>query len=149
MGYYMRFFQTDDAPLTLTEIEAGLQAIDTGYAIEGNAPEDDVGELTYAGDLYGQIEVNRVGTDLADEELGEFRERIEDDSEGDRERVLAVVAATRAILAVRVLWQGREAEPTLRRLDPLWEWLFETHEGLMHADGEGFYDEENLVLEVS
>lgn len=62
------------------------------------------------------------------------------------ERVLEVLTRVREMIAVQVLFGGRDIESTLTRLDPLWEWLFAHRRGLLQADGEGFYDATGLVL---
>ena len=54
-----------------------------------------------------------------------------------------------SIIAVRVLWQGREPEPTLEKLDALWNWLLSNRTGLMQADDEGYYDSSGLILSVA
>ena len=51
-------------------------------------------------------------------------------------------------VAVRVLDQGREPEETLAKLDPLWQWLLANREGLLQAEGEGYYGATGLILQV-
>jgi len=141
MGYYLRFIVTDPPPLSVAHLDAALRSVDPAYTIDGY-------DLRHGDGLYGEIEVNPRGTGLCDEELGELADFIEDAGEGDRARVLAVLKQATAIVAVRVLWQGREAAETLTRLDPLWGWLFDHRAGLLQADGEGYYDEDGRVLDV-
>jgi hypothetical protein len=70
------------------------------------------------------------------------------DAEGKgRKRVEKVLKTAKRTIAVQVLSQGRESEETLSGIDPLWRWLFLTRKGLLHADGEGYYDEDDLILE--
>ena len=52
-----------------------------------------------------------------------------------------------AIVAVRVLWRGREPDETLDMLSPLWEWLFANRTGILQADDEGWYHGPDLILE--
>jgi hypothetical protein len=33
-------------------------------------------------------------------------------------------------------------------LSPLWDWLLANRSGLIQADGEGFYEGRNLILEL-
>jgi hypothetical protein len=47
-----------------------------------------------------------------------------------------------------VLHQGRSNEETLGLLAPLWDWLTTSRRGLVQADGEGFYDQGELILEA-
>ncbi len=55
---------------------------------------------------------------------------------------------SKAMFVIRVLWQGREAEETLDKIVPLWDWLFENYSGLLQADGEGYYDKEQKILKT-
>jgi len=146
MGYYMRFFQTDDSDLNLSGIEAGLRQIDPAYAIERDAPDSITGLLKYRDDLYGEIELNRRGEGLADEEIEEFRERVAAEGDGSTEQVLQTLDECRCIVALRLLFRGFD---NLDRIAPLWDLLFQNCEGLMQADSEGFYDSEGLILSVS
>ena len=149
MGYYLRFFDTADQPLSLKTIESALQLRDQRYRLavpEGaTRPEGDL----YLGEaLYAEVEINQPDDGLFDDEVGEMLESLED-IEGDaRGRVETVLRNAKRIIAVRVLSQGRESEETLAAFDPLWEWLFSSRAGLLQADGEGFYDQSELILEV-
>ena len=53
-----------------------------------------------------------------------------------------------AIVCLQVLWQGRDSEATFSKIDLLWQWLFLFRRGVMQADGEGFYDEDGLIVEA-
>ena len=146
MGYYMRFFQTDDSPIMLGEIEAGLREVDVAYTIERDMPDSPIGLLKYQDDLYGEMELNRRGEGLADEEIDEFRERLEARDEDSTGRVLRVLNECRCIVVIRVLFKGFD---NLERIDPVWDWLFLHKEGLVQADAEGFYDEGSLILPLN
>lgn len=124
MGYYMRYIVTDDQPLLLGDLDAALKSIDPNYAITN-------GDFHYGSDLYGEIEINPRGEELCDEELSELEEFAEDSEGAHKQRVIDTLCGAKAILAVRVLWQGRESEPTLKKNHPLWEWLFSNRQGLM------------------
>lgn len=141
MGYYMRYIVTDDRPLSIADLDAALKATDSAYEIKD-------GGLYHGADLYGEIEINLRGEELGDEELGELEEFAEDSDGEQKQRVLAALRNAKSIVAVRVLWQGRDPEPTLEKPDPLWEWLFSNRQGLMQADGEGYYDASALIFEV-
>lgn len=145
MGYYMRFFQTDDSELTLSEIEAGLKEKDLAFTIERDTPDSRMGHLMHQGDLYAEIELNPRGQELADEEIAEFRERLEGVTKESVEQVCKVLDTCRCILALRLLHHGFD---NLDRIDLIWDWLFLRKEGLMQADSEGFYDEDGLILSV-
>lgn len=150
MGYYMRFFDISEEPLTIRAIEGALRDVDPAYRLEepesARIPQADM----YIGDgLYAEIEINAPGDGLFEREIAEMLEFVEDVEGKGRKRVENVLRGARRIVSVRVLSQDRESEDTIAGIDPLWRWLFSTRAGLLQADGEGYYDADNLVLEES
>jgi hypothetical protein len=137
VGYYIRFLQEDGAPLTLDEVIAGLRADDAGFSLS------DSGDLSRDGELLAELEVNRPGDGTFDDEIRELRESAEVAEGTDVARRLDSVTV---ILAVRILFQARGAEKTFDLLEPLWGWLTASRQGLIHADGEGYYDDGELIL---
>jgi hypothetical protein len=141
MGYWMRFFDTKKPALTLRSLTSGLRRIDPRFGFA-------LGQLTYDGADFAQLDVSKPGDGLFDEELATFRACVE--AKGGRKsaaakaEVLATLDATRRTVAVRV---GDHPE-ALDLLDTVWAWLFEHRAGLLQADGEGFYDGEELILAV-
>lgn len=150
MGHYIRFFQTDEPPLTLAEAEQALRTIDGEYSVDRDGPSDAQGVLLHKGDLYAELEVNVRGDDLADDEIEEFREKVEqaEAAQPNKAMILATLDATRTILAIRVLWQARTTEATFKKIEPLCDWLLDNHAGVLHVDEVGFEDKEGLILEV-
>lgn len=145
----MRFVVADDKDISLSVINSGLKEKDAAYSVEFDDDADDAGDLTYNGDIYGTLEINRPGDGLFDEEIEELQEFLED-AEGERKsEVLQTLNDAKAIVALQVLQQGRATdEETLVRIDLLWEWLFANYKGLMQADAEGYYDASGLVVKV-
>jgi hypothetical protein len=150
MGYYMRFFDTSPEALSLRDVDLALRELDPAYCVE-IVPETNAlqGELHYADGLYGEIEINQRDDGLFDAEIEEQLESVEEAGEGDRVLVSETLRAANRSVVVRVLSQGRESDDTLVRIDPLWAWLFNSRSGLLQADGEGFYDSQGVVLEVT
>ena len=149
MGYYMRYIVTDEKEISLAILESALQEFDSAYQIERDEPADDEGELTHDEDVYGQIEINRTGDAMFDGELEELMDFVNSAEGENKSRVLEVLNQAKAIIAVRVVNQGRESEATLTKIDPLWGWLFANRAGLMQAGGEGYYDASGLILPVA
>ena len=149
MGYYMRFVCADEQDVSLSLLESALQHTGAAYLIEREPESDSEGVLTYGGDLYGQIEVSRPGDETFDEEIEELKEFVEGAEGAKKSEVLGILGAAKAVVAVRVLNQGRGSEETLERVEPLWEWLMANRRGLLQADGEGYYDASGLILEVA
>jgi hypothetical protein len=139
VGYYIRFLLEDDRPLSLEEVMAGLRAVDPGFALSSD------GHLSRGGELLAQLEVSLPGSGLLEDEVEELRQEA---AEAGGAEVAARLGPVTAILAARVLHQGRGSQETLGLLAPLWDWLTAHRRGLVQADGEGFYDEEELVLET-
>ena len=149
MGYYMRYFDTSKERLTIDTIDEALKKEDPAYRLVAPAsakvPQADM----YRGDgLFAEIEINEPGDGLFEEEIQEFLESLEEAEGENRKRVEKVLKEAKRIISVRVLHQDRETEETLAGIDPLWQWLFLTRAGLLQADGEGYYDEVELILEV-
>jgi hypothetical protein len=147
MGHFMRFIVSDSKRVELGQILEGLQSADPAYSL-GERRGADAGELRYDDDVYGLVEINRPGDRLFDEELDELKDSVLD-SPGRKVHVLRVLNEATAVVAVQVLWQGRETGSMPERLDPLWKWLFANYRGLMQVDAEGYYDASGLILQVA
>lgn len=143
----MRYIVTADQQVNLPVLEAALKQVDEAYAFTNvSHGRRESGDLTHAGALYVQVEVNRPGDGLFEEELEELRGEAEEAAGEGREVVLATLNTAKAVVAVQLLFQNRGTEATLRRIDPLWEWLFANRAGLLQADGEGYYNRSGLIL---
>jgi len=80
--------------------------------------------------------------------LAEMEEELSQAREGpSRALVAQTLEGATAIVAIQVLWQGRSTDETLKRIQPVWDVLSANREGLLQADGEGFYDGSGLILE--
>jgi len=146
MGYLMRYISTDKREITLPLIERALRQIDSAYAI-ANVEIDDLGDLMYGDTHFAIIEINRPGDDMFEDDLAEFRDLVGQGAGLSEARVREVLDNARALMVVEAFWQGDDAESTLAKIDPLWDWLFANYEGLSQADNEGFYDRSGLILE--
>jgi hypothetical protein len=149
MGYYMRFILTSDESPQPEDIRAALRSLSLDYAVI--SPEDDPtrAELLFAGERLGEIEFNRPGDDIFDEDIDELRQLVSRSQNENRQRVLDVLDRARIMVAAQLFWKGEDSEPVLERVDPLWDWLFANYDGLLQADGDGFYDSESLILEMN
>jgi len=112
------------------------------------ASPHEVGDLMHYNEIYGQVEINRIGDDLFNEEIEELREFVEDAEGKDKKKVTKCLRKARCIVTVQVLFQYRDTETTLSKINTLWQWLFANRKGLLQADGEGYYDLNELILEV-
>jgi|ERR1043166_4512682 hypothetical protein len=145
MPYRMRYFDTSDDPLVMKDIEAAMKQEDPAYRLDiFEDSESPLADLYLRDAVYAQIEINQPAVD---EEIREMLDFLLHTEGNGRKRVEKVLKTAKRTIAVQVLWQGRESEETLAGIDPLWKWLFLTRKGLLHADGEGYYDEDDLILE--
>lgn len=142
MSYYMRFIQTDDEPITLEILNDGLKEEDPEYSIDGD------GRLCFTATECAEIDLRRLGDGLFEEDIRILRSVVERSNERNAKRVMKVLEAAQAIVAVHVLWLDREPEETLEKIDPLWRWLFSNRCGLVQADAEGFYERSRRILAV-
>ena len=148
MPYRMRFFDTSDDSLSLKDIEVALKREDPAYRLEiFEDSERPLADMYFGDGVYAPIELNQPGDGLFDEEIQEMLEFLIDAEANGRKQVEKVLKTAKRIIAAQVLSQGRESEETLSAIDPLWKWLFFTRKGLLHADSEGYYDEDDLILE--
>ena len=144
MGYSMRFYDTDPRPLRISEIRAGLQEIDPAFDIDGT-DRSNSGYLLYNGDLYADITIDSPDDGYFNWETDSLKADVAASGPG-RERVEDVLREAQRLVYVRVRYGGRDTETTLSRLDVLWDWLFGHRSGLLYAEGEGFYQDETLIL---
>jgi hypothetical protein len=119
--------------------------------VDLDAPFADQAAIRYtAGKMPFLAEVNRRGDselDLADE-LEEFLERLEEARAGPaRERVAAHLGRTDFVVANQLPLSDFE-DDGFDALGAFMTYFAERNGGLIHADGEGFYDGEELILEL-
>ena len=149
MGYWMQYIVADKQEVSLSWLEAKLKEVRGSYAIKDAADGDDgeTGELMFDGELYGEIHIGRPGQDTCDGVLEGMKEEVAQAKKGPRRaRVAKTLGEATAVVAMRVLYQGRGTDETLENIQPMWEVLFANRKGLLYADMEGFYDSNRLIL---
>jgi hypothetical protein len=139
MSYYMRFIATDGKPIALAELEAGLKTVDPGYSLSE-------GILRFEGEIFGEVDLNLPGDGLFETEIENLREFLDEVEDGDRSRVEKTLRNAKAIVAVTPIHGAREEEATSEAIDPLWDWLFDHHTGLLQIDLEGYYDAQGELI---
>lgn len=146
MGYYMRYLVADDRPVSVADVETCFGGLGDQYTTESG---DDEVVVNHAGQPIAHVTLNVPGDGLFEEELEELREFAEDAEDGPgKRRVHATLRGARQIVAAQLLMGGRDPEEILSALDPFWAWLFAQRQGLMQADGEGYYSADGQILEV-
>ena len=143
MAYFMRFVSLDPRPFSLAELETALTTVDAKYSIKRPVENTASGELRYGRSLYALLEISKVDDDVA-----ELRAAVAEIENEAAKRVYESLADATDVLTIEVKYQGRGTEKTLRMLDPIWEWLIDNRRGLVQADGEGFYEGKDLVVDL-
>ena len=146
MGYYMRFLGIGQA-ITIQQLATMLTTIDKDYKVIKSHIEDKRGELLYQNTLLGEIEINQPDDGIFDEDIEELIDLVSDSEEKNEKIVINSLKNTTFIVAISALWEGKDSDKTLAKLDVIWDWLFENKQGLLQADNDGFYDQSGLILE--
>lgn len=142
----MRYIVSDDRPVGLEDVRAVFAKAGPGYQVAGEQSEATV---VYEGNPIGHVSLNVPGDGLFDEERDELIEFAADnDDEPAKDVVVNTLRGSHVIVAVQVLFGDGDTDRTLDLLDPLWIWLQAHRRGLLQADGEGYYDGDELILAV-
>jgi len=129
----MRYFA--DATLALNVIKKSLSAEDPSFKIDG-------GEVSRADQLLAEIEVNKPGSDMFSDDINGMVTKLQTVGAA---QVLQRVQGTQAVLTVQILDGTPNA---MELLGPLWTVLSRLSPGLWHVEGQGFYDQGQLVAQV-
>ena len=146
MGYYMRYIISDKRSVAISTLEEALRRLDEKFSFVNI--ENEGGDLLYDGQLYGHLEVTGSRSELFSIEIEELREEVEESRGPQKKRVLKTLRDPRTVVAIQLLFGDREAEETLSKIGPLWEWLHKNREGVLQANGEGYYDRNGLILKI-
>ncbi len=138
MGYYVRYFAAQ--PITSKAIEQALKALDPSFKI-------DLGELLRGDAQLGELEVNQAGGDLFEDDLRHTLSAVE--ATGHGMAVAPRLRATRATVVVNLNWGDRGTDATLQLVAPLWAALQRLSPGLSQWDGNGIFDGDQRVVDLS
>lgn len=143
MSYFMRFLATETPP-TREEIASIVEAVEGLTA----TPEDEDLMVRDSNGALALLEFNVPGDGIFDEEIEELLEVVSD-GKGDQDAVQAALKSTVALIAIEVLAGPRTPEDAMTALDPVLLALTDGTDGVLHADGEGFYRKTDLILDLS
>jgi hypothetical protein len=137
----MRFYVTGKKPLRLGQLRTALRQQDKAYDIEiPDADNPRFGILKYADVVYAEVEISEPGDGSFEDDLAEQLDAVASSKGKWKALVEEMLNQTRRIVVVCVRFGKRGVEETLVRIDPLWDWLYTARGGVLHAEGEGFYD---------
>ncbi|MCU0316410.1 MAG: hypothetical protein MUC92_07440 [Fimbriimonadaceae bacterium] len=140
--YIMRFVSEQGPALNLNAASSHLESLDPDYSL------GDDGLLNYAGHDLCFLDIVHANDDGFQEEIEELIEMVKDLATPRKEVVLSVLRNAKQLVVSEINFGDKETEFVLSKLDPLWLWLFERHQGLLQVDGEGYYQGAKLILPV-
>jgi len=147
MPYFTRIFGADERVPSFQALRDAVAQWTATVQTEDDEPEWEVAELLYDEEaLPVDIERYLPATDgLFEEDIQEFRASVEGMEEGSaRDRILELFQTTRQIISFRV---PDEADDTVfGPLNAAMDALYQYVGGLIHAEGEGFYEGTDLIL---
>jgi hypothetical protein len=153
MGYFMRYFIPQSAEqVSLSVIREALTAIDPHYTIQIDPTDTYFGDLYYGERNLGEIEINRVGDDIFQEEIDDFLDLLAYSQDPQKAVVINTLKTAGQMVAISAIWRDGDvddADAVHDRIDPLWEWLDNRYQGMLHCDGDGFYHGDSLILEMT
>jgi hypothetical protein len=145
VGYYMRFIGVDERTVSVADLQSAIDSLGAGSRVEGDGRH---AVVTTHGAPIGDVTINLPGDGLFEDEVAELIEFAEDASGRGKKAVLKALRGARTIVAVQVLDGAGPISDSLDALDPIWTWLVENRDGLVQADGEGYYKGRRLLLRV-
>tara|TARA_R110000787_G_scaffold17494_11_gene54713 strand:- start:671 stop:1117 length:447 start_codon:yes stop_codon:yes gene_type:complete len=145
MSYYIRTFSTSPAP-SLDEMATALQAVAPQVSLENSSQDTETRAVVLVnGAVLAELEVSPQGSDVFEEEIEDFT-TIAARAAGGESQVQNALNATRTIFAFRVLDQGRPRDCTLDMLDPVIDHYLALYPGILHAQLQGFYVGNEMIL---
>lgn len=149
MAYHMRFFDLSAKPIGLAAIETALRVSDPAYSLEELADSAGAQAKFRLGERsLGGLAIRTPGDGIFETIIHERKASLAKSEDEYREAVEHTLAAATRLIEVRLDEPlEEEFEISLAAVDPLWDWLFDSREGLLHAEGEGFYQDGELLLD--
>jgi hypothetical protein len=126
----MRYFA--DTAVALDGLKKSLAAEDRSFKI-------DSGEVSRDGQVLSEIEIIQPGSDMFADDINGMLQQLE---RAGAMHIMQRVASAKAILSLRVV------DGAMEQLAPLWNVLGRLSTGLWHVDGQGFYDQGQLIARV-
>jgi hypothetical protein len=155
MGYYVRAFCSSDEIPSLRAILdwANAAGVPLELDVDHVSPDLDAANWREAEIRYKpakqpiQVNVTRSGDELLSEEVGEFVEFLEDVPESPaRRKVLHHLKKTKAIVAAQLL--GDVDDDGHLAAGTFLDFFTEHCGGKIQADAEGFYEGDELIVEL-
>ncbi|HOF86606.1 MAG TPA: hypothetical protein PLZ36_00700 [Armatimonadota bacterium] len=156
MAYYFRVFCTTGEPPALAEVlrwvaDRGvrLRTEPTGITAWGSEPVKLVYEDGRA-PFLAEVDLNNGPDSLAAQEIGEFLDLVREIKKypRKRERVADQLEHTRFIVACRIPVDDF-TDAGFHAIDVFMAYFLVHHGGMVQADGQGFYEDGKITLELA
>jgi hypothetical protein len=145
MGYYFRYITQTEHTITIQTIEKAFQRANSYYHVHHSEIRN-YADLLYLDKIIAHIEINNTEDDIFEDDIHELAASIEQPQNSSEETTLSQIQQANTLIAIDAIWEGTDRNNTLDKLDPLWTWLFQNYPGILHADGEGFYNSTGLII---
>jgi len=154
MAYYMRFFSTDTAPTFAQVMDAVVKSDPhLKWHNVSKSGDDHAGSAVLSCTPDGSKGFDCAVVELLLPQHESFNEEksealdFAEDGEGDVAGVTNTLNTTQFVVLIQVLYENASNDEVFDALDFLWNWLKPNFKGISQADGEGFYDGNDLILE--
>ena len=138
--YYIRFFTV--SPL-YSIIPLQAQMAQAGYKVTPAGTNQL--EIAYSHDFSPfTVELTDSGNNMTKQEVADFLAAVQDSEDEGRETVLNLLTQTQAIIAIGVPKDLGDS----KSLDMIVDIISDMGEGLYHVEGEGFYQGNDLILQL-
>jgi len=155
MGYYVRAFCTSETIPSLAQVEQELKAAWPAMRFE---TEDDRHAVPWEGvefyysdaaqPILVELNVNDAPDSMAAEEAQEFIDDLEDvEDEAAKAKVVQHLQATRYVVCCQFL--GDVPDEGFEANEKLLDIFVAKYGGMVQADGEGFYEGSDLLIDMS
>ncbi|MGA7616869.1 MAG: hypothetical protein WBX15_16990 [Thermoanaerobaculia bacterium] len=140
MTYVMRYVVSDDE----TPDESGLRNL-----LAEEEPRYDLreGELTFEGNALAGVTIHGRSDEAFEEAVAVLTGRVGRAADEETGAMVTRMLREASALVEVTLPLESDPGPALELLEPFWDVLEENYSGLVHAEGEGFYDQGELILE--
>lgn len=153
MGYYVRVFCKSENTPAFSKLQEYLSAITPAYKVDGTADDHNSSwtdfEFHYKeGKLPMLVELNWTdeGGSIGKEEVDEFLEEIGSPGLSFKKRkVIKHLKKTKYIICNQLPTSDID-EDGYKANDELIKFFVNNYAGMLHADGEGFYDKNEIIL---
>lgn len=133
----MRFFLADGPPPLLDDLANVVRSADAAGLIARDAAEPARGDLYYGDVLYAELEVNRPGDEIFEEDCADLLDELNKQDDPRAELAATALRSSTGAVVMRVYEPGHDDYP---RLNVLIDWLFAHRAGVLQVDEEGFFD---------